>query len=1366
MTTGVGGVRDYLWQSGRLRLLAWVLFWMLLGTLSLYSLVGRVLVFSLPYAKDDILERIAVSIGNQVYAQSLESGWHGMSPWVRLQGFRIVTQQGIAAVQADLAEFDINPWQSLLTGRVVPDVVRILGMDLQIVQDEAGLIGLKGGQGGIELDLQPLVDFALDAKTFSLAGARLRLESELPHLKGRPLDLRLGADKTYQGVFSNLQAQLETFSQDSPDVSQGKMVLTGRFQGDTRDLDRMTGDFSIRMDNLDMTHWRTPLSVAGGVLELASGTVTGALHLQPGQNILARLELGRVQGRFFNTQGNAAALAADSIKVSLKGTIKDDWQIQVALQSASAASLPLQTLALAVASKAQTEGARSYWLRLDQIDTEPLRNSALVSETLQGNPRRWLLKIRPHAILKNLYARIDTTPDEPVRLALSAGLREVEAQAFNAIPFVDGLSAKLLVFEGGGLLEVNPDPFTVAFPNLFEPDIEIDTASVEISFVFGDESFFVASNAMTAYLDQGSVTGSFAVSNPKDPKFRTLSLELGVLNADAKRGLAFIPKQLPEEVKVWLRSAILAGGIPRVGAIYHGHLDVDQPFDLSSIGLVGDIIGGELRYDPAWPELKKINGRLHITESESRTYFSSSKLFEMPLSDIDLYAPSTPSAENPIRINGRTVGRLAQMFQFMRDTPAREFIDDEVLSWQLKGEGDFNVNVTIPLAVGIDLTTSSTADNEVDVILSGSVTNAHLVIPTLDMVFTEGFGDLTIDSDIGVYSKKLVFQIFGNRSEGWIYSNWDDPENEKIYLGLKGIVENSPFADWLELPPMHLFNGRFQYQGDVEVTLTPEVPIRMWLSSDLADLDVTMPVPFRKVLNERRKLSVDLETVGEDLVHLKFDLEPDIRGWLELDDGTLTRGILHLADDEPLVLPAERTGLEVKGFVSQTADAGDWFDYTDAIDESYLKYPGDTEVAPNIVRLVAVEGALLYIGDFGLTDFDLEMTRGADIWQSVINSKEVAGTFDVYDDDSLPATARLKRVSLVTDAVKANLPNSEQQASSDSGDQKSADAAEDAPPPADFLADLEFKDILATDVEIQNFSLNGENHGVWSFKVRPTSDSVSILELSGSISGLTLQANTDGVSALHWSRTEAGNQTTYEGSIIAEDLGAVLESWGNPEIVHTKSARIDANISWPAAPTMFEWNDLKGSVGVNLREGSLHGSGSGLTAAAKLMSLLDVSFWFRLLRLNFSNLSSGIAFDKIEGNFNLESGLIRTNEPVRMSGSGAALAFNGEVNLLNEQISGELITTLPISKNLPWTATAYAVVIANPLIGIGGWIAERIFRKRINRLASLKHQISGSLSDVEIKLDRMFGGNFSVTKSDIKADENTPLKDPKVVPGG
>lgn len=1323
--------------------------------LIVYSVGGRALVTLIPGNQSFILHQIAQAVGNEVRASAIESGWNGLAPWLRIRDFEIVTASGLAAIDIDLIEFNVHPGYSLMAASPAAEILRVTGADLQLVQHQHGGLGLKGGQSNIAIDLKPLLDFVLDSGSLSISDTRIRLASKLPQLNDRLFDLMVGVQATTTGTWKNLRVRVTDLNRDLSNPEPTQLIIAGAFQGDLGDLESVTADIHLRANTLNSEHWFNSLQIASSQVVFAADDLAATLHVQPDHRMNARFNFENLHGRITSASEKIMPLAIATGSASLQRESTDTWGIQIATEHGKVGKNPLKPIIFKAAFTKQ-DGANQYWLTSSELNFKPIKDILLFEEKLPAGVRRWLTKIRPEALLKNVYSQIKHIPGEPLQLAVAMDLEAVQTQAFNAIPFLDGLQGKLLVFESGGLLKVDAESFRVAFPSLVDPVLPVDKARFDLLFAFEPDAFFIRTDNINVASPYGSLSGGFVVHNPQSVHLRTLSMQLAFGNTNLDTFLKLLPKQLPADFKDWLRDAVLDGQLMRGGAIYHSHLLPYEPFDLSSLGLILDVQSVGFDYDPAWPQINQSQGRVYVTETDTQIFLAAAQMFGLKLNNIDVFVPVTSGAAQPIRIFGRTAGQLSQMVDFIRRTPARDFVDPNVLAWRITGEGEFDIDLDLVVNISAESSSSADSADKVVVILDGNITQARLDIKELDLTFANSQGHLKIDSENGVFSEGIDFDVFDGRAHARMWSDWNERDNEKLYMELNGTADIRTLATWLDFPGLRLLTGQFQYSGDAAIVMTPETPVEMWLSSDLVGLDIPLPMPFTKTLTESRPAVLNFAIDEQGVTEVKVGIESSIRALLELVGGEMTRGTLQLNNEVPLVLPPTPVGLEVYGHIDGT-DFGHWLDYIDAIDAIYAQHSGyAVSGAPEVLNSIAVDGESMTVGDFEITDFELQMNRDKpkQLWLAKIASIEATGDFKIYDDDTKPVLAHLQQISVIyEDETEVS-----QQAESSVN---SVGAVSSDP-----LAGVDFEDLVAMKVQIDQLQIDKEDYGSWAFNMKPMAGSVEFSNLSASIRGLLLgktaslstqtsprkSANnsmTENTPArLIWSRTVSGDVSRYVGHASAGNLGEIMASWAYPSTLVTETAYMDIDVKWPGSPAMFDWLTVRGQTELDFHRGGVTGVNKDVSTITRAISLLDASFWIRRLYLDFADLQSeGVVFDRLHGTIFFEAGVVRVDEPVRLIGPGADLAFAGSVNMINEELDGELVATLPLSKNLPWLA-AYLALSSNPITGAITFLAERIFRKRIERLSSARYVVKGTIEDPEIVLAKVFNTNLTKEGSD------------------
>ena len=185
---------------------------------------------------------------------------------------------------------------------------------------------------------------------------------------------------------------------------------------------------------------------------------------------------------------------------------------------------------------------------------------------------------------------------------------------------------------------------------------------------------------------------------------------------------------------------------------------------------------------------------------------------------------------------------------------------------------------------------------------------------------------------------------------------------------------------------------------------------------------------------------------------------------------------------------------------------------------------------------------------------------------------------------------------------------------------------------------------------------------------------------------------------------------------------------------------MQANLNWPGSPAAVDLDVVVGQASFQADNGRFLEVSAGGTDAMKIFSLVNFSTIAKRLNFDFSDVvGEGVSFDQLTATTDFDSGMMHFVEPMEVEGSGSSFRIAGSVDLVEGTLDNEMIVTLPVSRGLPWYA-AY-VALANPLAGLGVLVGERVLRKPLEQFSSAKYEISGTLTEPELK----FVGVWDVT---------------------
>ncbi len=89
---------------------------------------------------------------------------------------------------------------------------------------------------------------------------------------------------------------------------------------------------------------------------------------------------------------------------------------------------------------------------------------------------------------------------------------------------------------------------------------------------------------------------------------------------------------------------------------------------------------------------------------------------------------------------------------------------------------------------------------------------------------------------------------------------------------------------------------------------------------------------------------------------------------------------------------------------------------------------------------------------------------------------------------------------------------------------------------------------------------------------------------------------------------------------------------------------------------------------------------------------------------------------------------MRLND-LTMVGSGATVVMKGDINVRNETENLHILVLPDINA----TGASIALAIANPIAGIGSFLAQLIFKDPLSKLFSFEYSVTGTWSDPVVK---------------------------------
>jgi uncharacterized protein (TIGR02099 family) len=194
--------------------------------------------------------------------------------------------------------------------------------------------------------------------------------------------------------------------------------------------------------------------------------------------------------------------------------------------------------------------------------------------------------------------------------------------------------------------------------------------------------------------------------------------------------------------------------------------------------------------------------------------------------------------------------------------------------------------------------------------------------------------------------------------------------------------------------------------------------------------------------------------------------------------------------------------------------------------------------------------------------------------------------------------------------------------------------------------------------------------------------------------------NPDGTLQMNGKWGAAPAQTHIAAKLTISDIGKVLGRSGYPNMVKNGSGTLDCDLVWAGSPDQFVPKSLDGYLNLNLAKGEF--------------SKLDTVG------------GKGFEFKNINGIAKIRQGVLTTDN-LKVSGSLANVSLAGQVDMSRETQNLRASVSPNISNGVSLLAFA-----GGPAVGAVVFIANKILRDPLDKLAAFEYNVTGTWADPKI----------------------------------
>lgn len=849
-----------------------VVWWLLLVVLVLFALyvgIGRQLTQNVDKFRSDLTHELSARLGHDVTIGSLSSRWYWLDPSFTAQDIEITNPDtGVPVLNLQHLTIRFDVLASLMRFRVVFADFDAEGLDLTLNQNASGEVGVRGAdipeplnnrfQHWLEVAGKWLSEPYIKVTRVSL-GIRDN-EGNLRHLDIPQLDLLY-----HKGLFraSGRAMRSATTEQLASFTLVGKQFFRGSFSGQLylemdsgRLFDGLVDEYEwqgVRVEGFDLggEAW---LTFREGVLQQVNGIVeTPYMQLGSAGESLAPLEDIRAH---FGWRRHQRVMESSQDTQDEPQTI-GEWHLKQLSWVWNGNKVPPFSLLLSPDPEGVTVTA-------DALPLRPLRRLAQALPLLPTVAKEALEHYQPAGFLDNFKVSVPGSRESSFEL--TAQLRNVAAAAYGGAPAASGIDGFIYVDQHAGYVSVRAaeQPATLAFPELFGSEWSMPELSATVAWLMDGPIIRVYSNDIRMrYGENTQLSGGFDLKLDNQGE-DNLGLRVGVENAKASMLGDFVPqKAVDPGLYDWLTTAITEGDV--TSGVYYGHgqIGANMPPGAFVSSMWYEFEKGRVRYDPQWPEVSGVRGRVSIQNGDTLVKVEQGRTGGLSLS------PSTveviPQGNDAlVRVNVSAPVPGEAVAYWMANSPFGDMAGAETA--KLKYEGDYKLDL------GIDLPLANTDKVVVEANIfaingaithresglhwdniSGGVTYHSVNGFSGDVLSARFLGDpvsvsLSQASAVdGSALKALTIQQTGSASVPGVFEQ-------------AGLV-SSKAIDGTREPTQYGLSGTFDYTAQLEVA-AGSAPL-ITISSDLEGLAIDWPGSFAKEAEQTAPLTAEIDPEAE-----------------------------------------------------------------------------------------------------------------------------------------------------------------------------------------------------------------------------------------------------------------------------------------------------------------------------------------------------------------------------------------------------------------------------------------------------------------------------------------------------------------------
>lgn len=1164
--------------------------------------------------KSNLETRIGIMVGTPVKLGSLGANMRGVSPELVLKDVNIASTLATAPPTIHLKEIrlGINLGDFLLSrDALASSWITLVGAKLSIIRKQDGQFVIEGlkADGG-----EPL--WLLQGRQYEVLQSQITWQDK--QQGGEPLVLEAvnlaimndGKDHRVH-MMTNLP---EKYGDDI------KMILA--FEGEPEKLAEIKGDVffvgnKIKLHELISTYLPSGIIMTAGSVDikawgrweeakLASLNANARIR----QGVFARKGKGTFPVNYLETNfswqnkgqqwlANIDRFLLETPDNNRKSSIK--WPDAIVSLSGQ---------------NATGSGSRKLALYAKQLDLTEAAKLAQFFAPLTEEQDQILGQAQANGLLRDFSVYIEP---ETKNFAVAGRFDSVGLEPLSSMPGIENLSGQVKGDNLMGAVEISAQGINFKAPRLFDKPLPLDKLKGVLRWRQTENQWALSSQSIMLDCPAFESESRILVNIPKNNDSPFLDLQTSLKSDDMGRIRAYLPtKVLNNKVKQWLEPAFVAGMITKGDVLFYGKVS-DLPFTNGTgvLEAFADVDQLELNFNPEWPHISGINGRISYEHNDIIGSFNSGKIGKADIIKTDALIPSLGSNDERLFIKGEARGNIGEVLNVLQQSPLVDRVSPVTKATSTQGEAKVAVDLTIPFWAGQALK----ADGNVQ------MKNTQLTVKQLDLKVDKINGTLKFNKD-GIYGNTIKAIALRNPIEVNIAQ-----ANRQTLINVDGKASAKDIENLFGWTEPQIAEGEAPYQFQLQLpTSETNEPIMVNVKSNLEGVALQLPDDLAKSKNQRKPTSVTVDLSDELALPITIDYNNELKAALKLSPKgqKINSGHVLIGNGSAEYATAPGIKLEIN---RERLDLQDWLG---------LAAAQQTNMPKIDVNEIKLHSQTAFFNKTRLGPFDLSLKHKPNSWAGEIDSAIAKGRVQipVETEGDNPVFLDMDMLSLT--ALKQL------------GSQESSGKAE-------------FKTLL--NIKSKKTLWKTKDLGQLALVTQRTPDGMDInkLELAGEDGKLMAKGN--------WREAGSKSTTNLNGKLELKKADQFFDKLDITKDFTDTSGAIDFKLNWNSTPWQPSLSDLGGTMDVKLKNGRILSIEPGF---GRVLGILAVAQWIKRLQLDFGDIyEEGLTFNSIEGHFDLLKGKATTKD-LLIDAVPAKITITGDTDLINQTVD-HVIKVVPKS---------------------------------------------------------------------------------------